>query len=1164
MASHPFFTKCKQIIDKELSIRNYIEKEFITFFSSLYSFLQQFQKPIKTGLFQKNPLKTLMMVLGCVEDIISITSYNDYKITMIDDMTSCFLAILHPKNYFEIRNFGVKVTYILINVLSGSSEKYTKGFITYMFDFSSLQPYCKEPSNLLLDIPNDLRIQINDNQMKDKYHLISHIAFLFNEMKRLPQNSFLSWWKIVQKQILSVCYRAHDAKTISYGINGPCPIEIHALIRDMVQSFFDQPSLFFEILNIEHSAVYFFMLLRECAFDYIDEIQSYDFVLKFMGFLYKDNTEILKHICICTPELLQIGIGSLIKTIDHIFVKGLNIKNPSNLNQVTECLSRFFEIIVPIIAQDHIFLILKTIINHSLKGGVFSVIYVIMCYFALVVNNCIALPKSWLVMPTNMGINSSQFCHIISVFVSWYSFLNIEKILGFSFDDLNFIENKSFSPFLEGYLNDPNKSFCDNCKTICVSSVADFFIENKIVLPSLHVEKQSYSFVLSFLDTIIESFKWQTLNEDEKLNYYLIESSIYYTLLQISQSFPEKVNYNAFFFVKRLSEWIEYGLKPSCNDSVMLCSLLLIDSFFNNHQSCSLVSIDQLRFLYNLLPLFMSNKRDRIKQIAISISVKLMLNRFKESNLLLTNTLEYFQTKNEYLSFPSITSFLLQSYNLISCDKSDQTNTLLSKIIQFVSSLPSPLKAFSVAFLLIQECSISESRIFDQLIGILEITLQSLNVFDVYSIELLIPHLKDIELIKNGSIEKLLGVLLNILTLVASKTPSLLSDYLNIFVDFLINSSTIIDCFSIYTSFHVFSNDWMKRNEINKTDNDLRAYMKNFVMFLDSYYSIGVKETSQIKNDNTVNCVLSNKDHIIGITESYIVSNKYIGRFKWNFKPAYPTEIIEDHSSISKDNWQITPNPSGIIQLDNDQKYLDIMKSMGDYGFSLSDPSEYEACSLEREECNDSVVINRLRRVKDDFKCVSSAFLNSIGLFNQDSKFLPPTSEFDQSQLDNLKFTQLIYVICADNSIQSLFGSSLSPKNEEMCYFDLRKTIVFNKTQGCIIIRCSDSKLEPQFPDKIHIDIIKTKQQRITIRITFPKDIQKAFIFVEEIDLIHYDHSFIISLIYLLTSFIEKIQNKSFNPFKEPETIIKHTHESYFSQIETPFVCQKYLWQNIN
>ena len=1061
MSSHPYYATCKSISDKELTPRDYINKQFKSFFVNLYGFLHQFQKQVKTKFFQKEPIKTLKFALDATNEIFKETKQADYKLEMADDMKLCFEALLHPLNSNEIRTYGVKFFITVVNALGSQVHKYIEGFQRLVIDYTPFIDSCDPGTNLKVDIKPELRIQINDSVPQTKANIISHLELICSAISMKDADAEV-WWKVIQKIILEPMYRKvpiqFKQETSNFGVIGKCPLEVQKLIRELIIAIFTNMETAYTLISMYMAPQFIFAIMDEAVKYYLNEPMNFDMIELFFRIFADQKSKITVFLKEKFPDLLMQTVDLVLEMQTYTFSREMA---PNLIKRSTAIFQTLIIGLQQIISKDKIIEMFTKIANwksSKVAGGVSHVIFATLetIFQFKVVNTDI-----WKIF-VNESYKDQRVFNTIAVFFAYIGFNFSPKLL--SLNDAALKQACEEASKAHSFLRN-SKMWIDKLSKCSLDNFDQIFRSNikELTYPEIYkhcVNEKINLRKITPLWTIDDFLNLVRMIRDlyQERNEFIVYFSFIKVFVVLYQVIPYTATYNRNFIFAEFLDWLRDSL-TNTEEINRIRSLELLDSILMLQFADTIVPDSALAEIYSNITNMISSSTKTVKQTAINLFIHLINKGLRYANNYTALTLSKIELCPE-LQPRDLCSFLsgCRVNTLYGKNGTNEVNSMLMYLCQCTEN---SLKVQVLMTILIEECVFNRKELITVIAQYIVETLVYRNIFDVLSfsqVVIIFPLL-----IKCDS-----NTALSILNQITSITEQKKNDgvvylaFIKLLADLIISASHYINVESFVDRFIALSEKWdseelgFQKEEVEK----LKITKKLLAVYLNRDPPQSFE--SPKKAEKAI--PFWSEDSIIDVTPKEVTVNSCIGNFKWNFEPI--TTALPTSKPVSDINKKETLDDYGDQSLKEDiNSFLftlnsESLPSLG-INYELDTPMEIPSSFTIVDEDRITIKDTTAATLPEDASTSNPAaqFLTSLSFyeFGERESLIPQNNknfmqtknqeELNFQTIHNVSLFSLPNKPHFDDFSSGLGLKDTSSSEDNVVYNTIRHKIIFHKAK---------------------------------------------------------------------------------------------------------------------
>jgi len=1223
MTSYEFDKLLTQLIEDKASFNSYVETELKTFFKKFREFLTQFQKPFKTGLFQKNPAKVMANVLKCASKIIGASCEKHYVSDMEPDISFCFLTLLHPKNSVEIRTSAIKMYFKMFCRLGQQALFFTSSFEKYIFDFAQIQDVCPQ-SKLSYELNDENRIQINDFPPRKPSNLIAHISYILDQIQKIDEDDlYTRWWEFLQRGLFSVLFKSVSDQTgfpsMGIGLVDSCPWDILKRLIDFITKLYQKSNLFFRILTIEHSPNYIFGIFNQCVTERIREPDAFALSLFFYQMVVNEK-RILKYLhenylplLFQIMQSLQFVLDDFFKTTPH---------NNEHIQSTSDSIIMCFEKLFEVFENQQRFDLCSLLTNWTKYDNIPCRLHETTLILFLFVKQKVTDPYLWESVVLGGGKQRVLYLSVCAYFVSYYSVCLCNRILQFDLSTLG--DSIRQTQPLDSWRDD-HGIWLSQFSLLCDGKFKEFFGEyrkdlvpqenlkdnriGEVCLPRLEFSNLNRDQCLTNVRAMLNAFDWRKFNNDpHQFKVYMIIESFIAPLLKIAKVFPPSVEYNYSFLLKEFFDWLMCCVCTKKDGAdylkIIHCSLKLIGEMVCSHYSIRFLDNRSLSNFFIALDNHMKCSDQAITQTALTYSCRSVLMGLNGSYILISSIVSVFNVisldiaDSSRLTNQEIVSVLLAiwSYCHISpkCSIRDHEteewnlSIKISTIKQIHVVQPSLMIAVLIA-LLQEEIITNRSEIIEMMINLLSDSIKSLAIEDLYSflpITLLLPEL---ERTKSGSISKLLNSFLDSIETRASEDDVLYETKVALTTDLIIYSHYLIDIHPIYLRFESIVDSWLLDQKGCKFSPDVSQRLLYLTMYLASNFLRFPFPSTDYPSTiakQPVSIFGSSVDHILRITNNQLISDLPIGSFTWNYSPVLPSPSIKElHSDVMINKNISLPNECESQKIFSNQIETFVTKTFDDHLPNLGikakkcSPSDYFHKNAPKLAPNNIPTPNPQFLPPSNPGTNATSFLTCFDFFDiLETRRLYPMLQDREDRVRsfhqngfrnriNVSFysSNTVYPHFEDLKMGLGIGDS---STNNIIYYDCRHEIIFHTSKQqrkeiVIVWNCdlnNDQLMESYFKESsIRIEVSPKQSGLFSVKTWLSKSFDSSFLIKEAIVTKKALPVHILSQVLTNSYIINRKKSTISEPLKISGNAIRQMRSENFSFHELLLICAKNL-----
>ncbi|EAX92307.1 hypothetical protein TVAG_337270 [Trichomonas vaginalis G3] len=1180
MTTHPLFLECKSIHDKEVSIKEYKAKNISRLFGSFSTFLHPFQKQVKKGIFKKDPVKTIRLVLDVVYEIVEETTPGDYTIEMIDDIKQVFITLLHPLNWNEYRYYGTRLLCLIVNILNSRANFFVDSVLQYVLDFTPFSDQISPDSNLVIQCNPELRIQINDSQPPEKKNLILQLQYIISNTIKCNDDLFLIWWKIIMKILLQPCFRniaiANKMQGSEYGINGPVPEAIMNELRVLIKYLVDHPDLLLKVFEVQYCPEFIFEFFTQLVSKYSTVQENVEIVLRFIMLLTEQSTHMLKKILPQAHDLV-------IKQVDYI----LKILETNRQNQNPEFMNNIYEVLKTTIISfftefqndDQIFLIKKLMTFDNTPSTMSNTFFILL---TIMYNIDIIDPKCWGEIVQNL--KSELLVNTMCIFTAYLALCNAPTLLQFSISDLSqacktampyitwnrykvmsidvsqLNQEKKIDSFFKSYARDLlYKKYCDH--------FVNMNINVQVLKNSMPTEK-----ILEFTHLIRDTFSFSP-------NIYI---SYINAIVNIAINLPYNLQFNKTFV---FSEYLNFLRKMLIDKdpSAVVRSTTIIGDLLSSPVSNSILSNSVLAEIYEQLMINAKSDVDFIKSSAYFAMIKFLNSGLRYSSYLTSSILESFDASNTNEQYQHVCSFAGSAKTLLVHSSSELKPNIESSITLLTESLSNPSKVQVLLSILIEEAINNRKEIITSVVTQLLNSLQNRNVSDAIVFSQIIHILPNLIQDSPNVIPMIITASVSLLEHKTRDFPQFSFLMARIIIDILLNLAQFMDVRAFADKVRIIIEQW-NTSEEKKLPVEYLERVNDQIFILEMLMRRIPLQSYENPPQIQGNLVAFYKDNeILKLNETEISSTTYAGRYNWKYEiigHEIPPNITSNSdklppiSSIDKKEFSNSIQSEISSLFNNDLPRLGITTPL-----STPENVKIEKTQIDTSKLTDQTPENHYQVDPSNYIHHSAQFMTALGYYKVgQQEMISPSTQTSIPEVDDLQYlrvTTVSLVSFGDHPQFEELVSNLGLKSTDnsIIYANHRRKLIFVRENEAISNNVAviwkedaiESKIAETCKPEVNIRLVISPLENGLIRlevginknIELKKPLLNSIIVSKQALPIH-----VISQIISTTEIIDADNGKDIDPILQARNSIKKTKESLTSPYSEVLYATKELLKN--
>lgn len=1178
MTTHPLYIDCKSIHEKEVSIRDYKAKNITRLFGSFSTFLHPFQKQVKKGIFKKDPIKTMRLVLDVVYEIVEISTTQDYSNEMMEDMKHVFITLLHPANWSEYRYYGIKLLCSLVHILGSRASFFIDGFLNYVIDFTPFADQCAPESNLNIQANPDLRIQINDSQPPDKKNTIAQIQYIISSMIKSNDDEFIIWWKILLKSLLLPSFRqvAINCKVIGseFGIIGPCPELIINEIRTLMFFLVERPPILIHILQVQYTAEIIFEFFTQLLNYYPNPIENSEITLRFITILTQENSELLENLL---PKYHDLAVQSL----DYILkiFKLSSQAGPEFINNITEVFKTLIISFFKKFTKDDQLQLIKKVMTFESTISISSHMF---CVLITTMYNLSILDQDiWQEVKNNM--KSDLHVYTFGIFMSYLAVFNTNILLKFNYSDLNITSKLSaqytsweryHATWIDKFSNINEKNltefFKSSTSVLLYPEILDHWNQASLNLQEVNTAKTAEQ-ITEILHLIRDIFQFKPLIYISYIN----------SIVKLSNAMPLMLEYNKTFI---FSEFLNF-LRPILIHPDVKCkvrSITIMGDILSLPIANNLLSDPTLAEIYDALIKNVQSKDEELRFASYSSMMKILTSGLRYSNICTQPILHADIPKKIYDATRLVSSFTASARTLLQNSKvmTEIDQKTESAIVLLTESLSSPSKIQVLLSILIEEAIHGRKQTMMSVTTQMMNTIAYRNVPDIIAfsqIVLIIPYL-----IKTFPqiIETIVNSFITILEQKSRDNPQFIVILLRLLIDILLISGQYMSVQNYITKLHSVI-EMLIREDKNLTPDKIEQINDQMLLLemllgripLQSYEKpagIGENYMSFFKDNEVLN-----------ISDSNLLSTTAVGQFNWKYSSI-------GHKNVINPVYKIPEAPAPVPVTDQKEFRNSITKEIsGMFDFDLANLGittklyTPENIGLTQSDFNETLTNQNTdvsaHRTERDYEVahIPSQFMTSLGYYKIGNNESIIPSKNDNKFIDTINYVKSTTVSLISfgqfPQFEELTASlGLLNSDKSIVYADHRRKIVFMrgaeaKIRPVIVVwreGATDSKIASTCTPEVGVRLLISPMEnglcKLEVSMNKNIDIKKvllsSLIVTKQALPLH-----IISQIVVLSELLEDANTKIIDPPAHARETIKKAMSEEQTAYPEPLVATKVL-----